>query len=44
MENPGPCRRYRLRSPQIKDPVVLQADDQLPATYQPVIVCRPDQL
>ena len=41
---PDLARPYRLRSPQIKAPAVLQADDQLPDIYQPVIDCRPDQL
>ncbi|MHB8521052.1 MAG: DUF5939 domain-containing protein [Limisphaerales bacterium] len=34
---------YRLRSPQVKESVILQADAAMPPIFQPVILCRPEQ-
>ena len=33
---------YRLRSPQVKEPVTLKAVERGTPLYQPVVICRPD--
>ena len=35
-------RAYRLRSPQIREPVTLRPEDGPTTIFQPVIVCKPD--
>ena len=35
--------RYRLRSPQVKEPVNLEAKEGPLPVFQPVILCRPDR-